>query len=77
VLSPHPRIGKLEERVGRFAQYGARECWLVSLPEHRVVVLSLADGVVKDRRMYAAGETVESAVVPGFVVPSALFPAYG
>src|SRR5688500_15151054 len=29
VMSPHPRIGNLDERVRHYAQYGVRECWLV------------------------------------------------
>ena len=29
VMSPHPRIGKLEDRLHYFAQYGVRECWLI------------------------------------------------
>ncbi len=73
VLSPHPRIGRLEERVGWFARAGVRECWLVSLPERRVAVLTLDGGVVSDRRTYVAGQTVESQVVSGFVLPSDLF----
>lgn len=77
VLSPDPRIGKLQERVGWFARNGARECWLVSLPERSVVLLTFDANVIKDRRKYAAGETVESGVVPGFTIPADLFPFYG
>ena len=76
VLSPHPRIGRLEERVGWFARAGVRECWLVSLPERRVAVLTIDSGVVRERRMYAAGETIVSQVFPGFVVPPDLFGGY-
>jgi Uma2 family endonuclease len=35
VPSPHPRIGKLSERVGWFAAYGVRECWLADLASHQ------------------------------------------
>jgi Uma2 family endonuclease len=73
VLSPHPRIGRLEERVGWFARAGVRECWLVSLPERRVAVLTMDGGVVSDRRTYVAGETVMSQVVSAFVLPLDLF----
>ena len=76
VLSPHPRIGRLEERVGWFARYGVGECWLVSLHERRVVVLTFEAGVLRDRRSYAAGDTVASSVIPDFVIPSGLFPGY-
>lgn len=76
VLSPHPRIGRLEERVGWFARAGVRECWLVSLPEKRVAVLTMDGGVVRDRRVHAAGEAVGSQVIPGFVLPGDLFEPY-
>ena len=76
VLSPHPRIGKLEERVGWFARYGVRECWLVSLHERRVVVLTFEAGVLGDRRSYAPGDAILSSVIPDFVIPPGLFPGY-
>ena len=31
ILSPHARVGRVDEQVGWFAQYGVRECWLVEL----------------------------------------------
>ena len=36
VLSPHPRIGRVDERVQWFAEYGAREVWLYHQPERRL-----------------------------------------
>src|SRR5262249_14921065 len=33
VLSPRPRVGDINERVGWFARYGVRECWLAYLAE--------------------------------------------
>jgi Uma2 family endonuclease len=76
VLSPHPRIGKLHERLGWFARAGVRECWLVSLPERCLIVLTMDAGAVAERRTYAAGEAISSAVVPGFPVPAGLFSVY-
>jgi len=76
VLSPHPRIGKLHQRVEWFAHYGVRECWLISLPGRRVVVLSFEAGVVRERQLFAAGDTLSSSVIPEFVIPSGLFPGY-
>lgn len=64
VLSPHPRIGRLEERIGWFARTGVRECWLVSLHERRLAVLSMDAGVVSDRRIHTPGETVHVAGHP-------------
>jgi Uma2 family endonuclease len=69
VLSPHPRIGRLEERVSWFAKYGVRECWLVSLPERQLVVLALAKGGVRDRAVVASGSRVQSGVLPGLDLP--------
>ena len=43
VMSPHPRIGKLDERIRCFAQYGVRECWLVHQLTREIEVLRLAD----------------------------------
>jgi Uma2 family endonuclease len=76
VLSPHPRIGKLHERIDWFARAGVRECWLVSLPERVVFALAMDAGAVAERRTYSAGEAISSAVVPGFVVPGSLFSGY-
>lgn len=39
VVSPHPRIGPLDERLGWFAEYGVGECWLLHQPERRLKVL--------------------------------------
>ncbi len=41
VMSPHPRIGKLDERIGYFAQYGVKECWLVHQLTREIEVLRL------------------------------------
>lgn len=64
VLSPHPRIGRLDERVSWFATYGVRECWLVSLPERQLVVLTLGRGGVIERRAFAPGSRIRSDVLP-------------
>jgi len=31
VLSPNPRVGRLDERVEWLARYGVRECWLIDI----------------------------------------------
>ena len=64
VLSPHPRIGSVEERVGWFARYGVRECWLVHLVERRIAVLSMDNGRVVDRVVFHDREPIRSAVLP-------------
>jgi Uma2 family endonuclease len=70
VLSPHARVGRVEEQVGWFAQYGVRECWLVHLRPLEVAVLSLSErhGVSR-RTLHRAGEPLASEVLPGFVAP--------
>jgi Uma2 family endonuclease len=65
VLSPHPRIGRLDERLGWFATYGVRECWLLDLPRRDVVVLRFAAGSVVERRRVAHDEAIDSDVLPG------------
>jgi Uma2 family endonuclease len=64
VLSPHPRIGRLEERVRWFAQYGVRECWLVDMTRREVAVLTFARGVVDERRLVQSDDLIPSRVFP-------------
>ncbi len=65
VLSPHPRIGRLEERIAWFARYGVRECWLVHAFEKKIVVLSLSPGGVTERKMFAGSTPIETRVLEG------------
>jgi Uma2 family endonuclease len=65
VLSPAPRVGRLEERVGWFARYGVRECWLVSQPEKQIVVLTLSDRGVVGRAAFSGNQPILSEVLPG------------
>ena len=64
VLSPHPRIGELNERVGWFARYGVRECWLVDLPKRTVAVLTFEGGTTVTRELAARQEPIPSRVLP-------------
>jgi len=66
VLSPNPRIGKTEERVGWFADYGVRECWLVHLDRRDVTVLQFANRRVAARRVFSRREAIVSVVLPDF-----------
>jgi Uma2 family endonuclease len=66
VLSPHPRIGRLEERVAWFAEYGVRECWLLRQDERVVDVLTLSQGrVIADTR-FTRQAPIVSNVLPDF-----------
>jgi len=66
VLSPNPRIGKTEERVTWFAEYGVRECWLVHLDRRDITVVTCAHRRIAGRRVFARREPLESAVLPDF-----------
>lgn len=65
VLSPRPRIGSLDERVGWFAQHGVRECWLIDLPTRSVVVLDLDEHGVRERVVLTPDQRIPSRVLPG------------
>jgi Uma2 family endonuclease len=66
ILSPHPRIGQLDERIAWFAEYGVRECWLLHQFERRLEVLSFANGVVADRSSFDERTPIRSSVLPEF-----------
>lgn len=74
VLSPHPRIGQVDERVGWFARYGVRECWLVNLPTRQISVLTFANGRVAGRVLVTEQNLIRSVVLPGLrLAPSEVF----
>jgi Uma2 family endonuclease len=64
ILSPHPRIGKLEERVNWFAHYGVREIWLCHQGARRLDVLSCQDGRVVSSESFGTHQPVRSDVLP-------------
>lgn len=66
ILSPMPRIGRIEERIGWFARYGVRECWLYRPFDRRLVILSLAEGRVAERRLVRPEDRIVSTVLPAF-----------
>jgi Uma2 family endonuclease len=70
VLSPHPRIGKLNEHVGWFARYGVRECWLADLTTRQYAILVLSEHGVAARRTCRPGERAPSDVLPDVVLPA-------
>jgi len=63
VLSPHPRIGQLNERIGWFARYGVRECWLASLPDRQIAVLTLGEGGVVKRTLHSDADPISSDIL--------------
>ena len=66
VLSPHPRVGQVHERLDWFARYGVRECWLAHQGTPSLEVLTFADGRVRSRREFGAADVLVSAVLPTF-----------
>jgi Uma2 family endonuclease len=66
VLSPQPRIGRLDDRVSWFAQYGVRECWLLRQDEVVLDVLTLANGRVLADTRYTRYAPLHSTVLPDF-----------
>ena len=73
VLSPHPRIGRLDERVSWFAKYGVRECWLIDLARRELAVLEFADGLVAQRLLLTRHQRIPSTVLPGLALTPADF----
>jgi len=66
VMSPQPRIGRLDERIRHFAQYGVKECWLVHQLSREIEVLRLQEFGDGNRRTFRGVQAIESAVLPEF-----------
>jgi Uma2 family endonuclease len=66
VMSPHPRIGKLDERIACFARYGVKECWLVHQLTREIEVLRLTAHDGSARQTFRGLEPIDSSVLPLF-----------
>jgi Uma2 family endonuclease len=66
VLSPHPRIGKLQERIDWFAEYGVREIWLLRQLEETFEILTVERRRVNGRRTFDYLTPIASDVLPDF-----------
>lgn len=66
VLSPHPRIGKLQERIDWFAEYGVREIWLLHQLREQFEILVVENGRVARRDPFDYLTPIRSAVLPEF-----------
>ncbi len=64
VLSPNPRIGKTEEHVRWFAEYGVRECWLVHTERRDVTVISFDRQAITRRLVCTTKAPIRSQVLP-------------
>ena len=67
-MSPHPRIGKLEERLRCFTQYGVKECWLIHQLSREIEVFRLQVHDGSARRLHRGVQRIESSVLPEFRV---------
>jgi Uma2 family endonuclease len=69
VMSPNPRIGKIEDRIRYFKEYGVRECWLMHQLTREVEVLRLNKFAYEpERRTFRSVDPIESEVLRGFSV---------
>lgn len=66
VMSPHPRIGKLDERIRCFAQYGVRECWLIHQLAREIEVINFQEHGEGRRRLFRGVQQIESSVLRDF-----------
>lgn len=66
VLSPYPRIGRLDERIEWFARYGVRECWLLHQPKRSLEILTFGQGRILTREWIGTDTPIRSTVLPGF-----------
>ena len=66
VLSPNPRIGKLQERINWFAEYGVREIWLLHQLKEQFEILEVEGGRVARRQGFDYLTPIRSAVLPEF-----------
>lgn len=69
VLSPQPRIGRLDERLAWFGEYGVRECWLVHQTASAVEVVAFGEGRIAARTVVSPAEPIRSLVLPDFTEP--------
>ena len=68
VMSPHPRIGKVQDRIKYFAEYGVRECWLIHQLTREFEVLELSGYGAAARQTYRGVERIRSGVLRDFGV---------
>src|SRR5262249_56664282 len=66
VLSPNPRIGSTEERLGWFAEFGVRECWRVNISDVTITIVRFEDHrIVAPDRHLKCGD-IGADVLPDF-----------
>jgi Uma2 family endonuclease len=63
VLSPHPRIGRLHEKIEWFARYGVKECWLIDLARRQIAVLTFDERRVGNRGLFLDADPIASGIL--------------
>jgi Uma2 family endonuclease len=66
VLSPNPRIGKLDERMSWFAEYGVREIWIDHQETKHLDIASCDQRRVRHVTSFTRHAAIRSSVLPGF-----------
>ncbi|MDH4064177.1 MAG: Uma2 family endonuclease, partial [Acidobacteriota bacterium] len=64
VLSPHPRVGRLDRHVQEYARAGVREIWVVTQNARSIDVLACERGRLVVRTTCARSEAIRSQVLP-------------
>ena len=66
VLSPHPRLGRAEERVEWFSEFGVHERWLVHQDRVSLEIIDCSDRRMSSRVVLNRRQSIVSAVLPEF-----------
>ena len=66
VLSPHPRVGDVDRRIGWFAEYGVEECWVYHQQAQRLEIIRFDEGRVDRRLAVGLDDRITSSCLPDF-----------
>jgi Uma2 family endonuclease len=66
VLSPYPRIGRVDEKVRWYSSYGVHEIWLYHLLAKRLEILYCGGGGVVSTARFGSAVPIQSLAPPGF-----------
>jgi len=66
VLSPKPRVGGFDERLGWFASYGVKECWAYHQTSDQLEIIQLSESGVGERAMIGLDDPIASPCLPSF-----------
>ncbi len=66
ILSPYPRIGRLDEKIRWYSSYGVEEIWLYHQLAARLDILYCGGGGVLSAARFGATVPIQSLVLPEF-----------